>query len=222
MDKKLFTAEKIADVLEEMFIKDRFIKWDGTNLRDVVTFTGLHKNFSKWFLSWHEYEEYVNEHGGIFKIFGENGYYEVPVGSWIVKAPDGLNYAFGEGVKYVYDGYEYMKGVIEHMEGIVHDDEEEIPIGKPEEPITTYYPEDPYETEVVQEGNAISLRRKLDENGNPIWKKGFNPAGRWKASVDLAKGKDKTVTNIYERKPYMEKFKAEVERWVNARNRKDF
>ena len=109
MDKKLFTAEKIADVLEEMFIKDRFIKWDGTNLRDVVMFTGLHKNFGKWFLSWHEYEEYVNEHGGIFKIFGENGYYEVPVGSWIVKAPDGLNYAFGEGVKYVYDGYEELK-----------------------------------------------------------------------------------------------------------------
>ena len=219
MDKKLFTAEKIADVLEEMFIKDRFIKWDGTNLRDVVMFTGLHKNFGKWFLSWHEYEEYVNEHGGIFKIFGENGYYEVPVGSWIVKAPDGLNYAFGEGVKYVYDGYEDLKGVIEHMEGIVHDDEEEeIPIEKTEGPITSFYPEDPYETEVVQEGNGISLRRKLDKDGKPILKKTvYGP----QAHADFADGKDKTVMSIWEKKPYMEKFKAEVERWMNARNRKD-
>ena len=149
MDKKLFTAEKIADVLEEMFIKDRFIKWDGTNLRDVVAFTGLSPNFNRWFLSWDEYEAYVKEHGGVFKIFGDNGYYEAPVGSWIVKAPDGLNYAFGEGVKYVYDGYEDLKGVIECIEEHHQEsDEQEIPIEKTEGPITSFYPE------VVKEFNG--------------------------------------------------------------------
>lgn len=219
MDKKLFTAEKIADVLEGMFIKDRFIKWDGTNLRDVVAFTGLSPNFNRWFLSWDEYEAYVKEHGGVFKIFGDNGYYEAPVGSWIVKAPDGLNYAFGEGVKYVYDGYEDLKGVIECIEEHHQEsDEQEIPIEKTEGPITSFYPEDPYETEVVQEGSGISLRRKLDKDGKPILKKTvYGP----QAHADFADGKDKTVMSIWEKKPYMEKFKAEVERWMNARNRKD-
>ena len=40
-----------------------------------------------------------------------------------------------------------------------------------EEPITFYYPEDPYETEVVQEGNSISLRHKLDKDGKFVLKK---------------------------------------------------
>ena len=40
-----------------------------------------------------------------------------------------------------------------------------------EEPITFYYLEDPYETEVVENGNAIGIRHKLDENGKPVFKK---------------------------------------------------
>lgn len=206
---KLFTAQKIADALEKLFTLDHFIQWDGTNLEKVILFTGTHENFKKWFLSWEQYCQYVKDHGNIFKIFCENGHYEVPVGSWIVKAPDGKCYACGEGVKYVYDGVADMAKILEEIE---------IPINKePEtEPITFYIPEDPYETEVVDDGHGFSLRRKLDENGNPIWKKGYNPGGRWKATMDTAKGKDWSPVSIHEGKkkePWMDAFKREVDKW---------
>lgn len=182
---KLFTAEKIATALEKLFTLDHFIQWDGTNLEKVILFTGPHENFKKWFLSWEQYCQYVKDHGNIFKIFGENGHYEAPVGSWIVKAPDGKCYACGEGVKYVYDGVADMAKIIEEIEIPIHREQEE--------PITTYIPEDPYETEVVQDGNAICLRRKLDENGKPILKK------RYRVGVDTANGKDWTGFRRFDR-----------------------
>ena len=68
------------------------IQWKGNNLKEVIDFTGKSLDFDKWFKSWDEYEQYVNTHNNIFKLFNEDGsHYEVPVGAWIVKTPDGHN-----------------------------------------------------------------------------------------------------------------------------------
>lgn len=70
------------------------IQWKGDNLKEVIDFTGKDRNFEKWFKSFEEYEKYVQEHDGIFKLFNADGsHYEVPVGAWIVKTPDGYNVA---------------------------------------------------------------------------------------------------------------------------------
>lgn len=70
------------------------IQWKGDNLKEVINFTGKDKNFDKWFTSFEEYEKYVREHNDIFKLFNEDGsHYEVPVGAWIIKTPDGRNVA---------------------------------------------------------------------------------------------------------------------------------
>ena len=70
------------------------IQWLGNNLKEVVEFTGKSPRFEEWFKSWDEYETYVREHNNIFKLFnGDGSHYEVPVGAWIVKTPDGYNVA---------------------------------------------------------------------------------------------------------------------------------
>ena len=74
--------------------KPCMVQWKGDNLKEVIDFTGKDKNFEKWFKSFEEYEKYVHEHNDIFKLFNENGsHYEIPVGAWIVKTPDGYNIA---------------------------------------------------------------------------------------------------------------------------------
>ncbi len=68
------------------------IQWTGKNLKEVIDFTGKSARFDEWFKSWDEYEAYVHSHGDIFKLFCVDGsHYEVPVGAWIVKTPDGYN-----------------------------------------------------------------------------------------------------------------------------------
>lgn len=70
----------------------KMIQWTGKNLKEVIDFTGKSPKFSEWFKSWEEYENYVHSHGDILKLFCEDGsHYEVPVGAWIVKTPDGFN-----------------------------------------------------------------------------------------------------------------------------------
>lgn len=74
--------------------KPCMIQWKGNNLKEVIDFAGKSKNFEKWFKSFEEYEKYVVDHNGIFKIFNTDGsHYEIPVGAWIVKTPDGYNVA---------------------------------------------------------------------------------------------------------------------------------
>ena len=74
--------------------KPCMIQWKGDNLKEIIDFTGKDKNFEKWFKSFEEYEKYVHDHNDIFKLFNENGnHYEIPVGAWIVKTPDGYNIA---------------------------------------------------------------------------------------------------------------------------------
>ena len=115
-----------------------------------------------------------------------------------MKAPDGSVHAFGEGVRFVSKEQEELQ---EKINGI------EIPINVEEEDcrIVSYYPEDPYETEVVQEGNAISLRRKLGKDGKPILKKDFHPYPS--ASTALSEQKRN------ETKKWKDKFIQEVDKW---------
>ncbi len=82
--------------LQEYFIKggiwqkeQMMIQWTGNNLKDLIEFTGKSPRFNEWFKSWDDYEDYVRQHGNIFKMFNDDGsHLEVPVGAWIVKTPD--------------------------------------------------------------------------------------------------------------------------------------
>lgn len=68
------------------------IQWTGSNLQEVIDFTGKSPKFGGWFKSWEEYENYVHTHNDILKLFCEDGsHFEVPVGAWIIKTPDGYN-----------------------------------------------------------------------------------------------------------------------------------
>lgn len=68
------------------------IQWTGKNLKEVIAFTGKSPRFDEWFKSWEDFENYVHSHGDILKLFCEDGsHYEVPVGAWIVKTPDGFS-----------------------------------------------------------------------------------------------------------------------------------
>lgn len=149
-------TERVIEFIEQEAIRERFIQWNGDNLVDVIRFTGIHDDFLKWFKGWIEYTEYVKEHNNIFKIFTENGHYEIPVGSWIVRAPDEKAYPFGEGVKFIDKNIKPL-----NLDDI--DDEDlyslDYPSRKPKKNVTFYY-DDPFDMEVVCDDNSTSLRRK--------------------------------------------------------------
>ena len=186
--KSLFTGDQLAKAVEKIFLLDRFVQWTGERTVGV-----------KIFLEGCGIVALQETDGGSARLHTDNGYYLVPVGSWLVKAPDGSVHAFGEGVRFVSKEQEELQ---EKINGI------EIPINVVEEEdcrIVSYYPEDPYETEVVQEGNAISLRRKLDKDGKPILKKDFHPYPS--ASTALSEQKRN------ETKKWKDKFIQEVDKW---------
>ena len=84
-------AERLHKYLQQEH-PNNMIQWTGSNLKEVIDFTGKSPRFGEWFNSWEEYENYVHTHNDILKLFCKDGsYYEVPVGSWIVKTPDGYN-----------------------------------------------------------------------------------------------------------------------------------
>jgi len=192
MIKSLFTGDKLAEAIEKIFILDRFVLWEGKENPSLIRF------LNHWDIS----------DDKTLKIHKDDGYYLVPVGSWIVRAPDGSIHAFGKGVRFVSNELDWAVKTLQK-----EIDEFEIPVTLHEEekPITTFIPEDPYETEVVEEGNAISLRRKLDKDGNPILKK------RYSVAVDPAHGKDWTSYRVYDSesdKPsWMKRFVKEVDKW---------
>ena len=81
-----------TDANFELIEKPVNVQWTGNNLKEVIEFTGKSPRFDEWFKTWDEYESYVRNHGNIFKLFNKDGsHYEVPVGAWIVKTPDGRN-----------------------------------------------------------------------------------------------------------------------------------
>lgn len=148
MEKKLFKAEKLADALEKIFILDHFRLWDGKNLDSIAMFT----------------ETQVTLKGDGTIVFPtRHGEFEAPVGSWFVKTPDGNCHVCGDGVKFV--GFDHVPDYVPTPA-----DKIEIPGSVENRPTTFYYPEDIFETEVVQDGNTYLLRRKTDKNGNLILK----------------------------------------------------
>jgi len=92
-------AEMLVTLAKEELLKSlqqeqpaNMIQWTGSNLQEVIDFTGKSPKFGEWFKSWEDFENYVHSHDDILKLFCEDGsHYEVPVGAWIVKTPDGHN-----------------------------------------------------------------------------------------------------------------------------------
>lgn len=81
-------------IFKKLFLQqeqpNNMIQWTGNNLKEVIDFTGKSPRFEEWFKSWEEFETYVHQHNDILKLFCEDGsHFEVPVGAWIVKTPDG-------------------------------------------------------------------------------------------------------------------------------------
>lgn len=84
------TYLKVSDIYPQK--QPDMIQWTGNNLKEVIEFTGKSPRFEEWFKSWEEFETYVHQHNDILKLYREDGsHYEVPVGAWIVKTPDGYN-----------------------------------------------------------------------------------------------------------------------------------
>lgn len=185
MMKTLFTGDQLAKAVEKIFLLDRFVQWTGERKPEIFRFLDV-SGFD----------------GDNLKIYKDNGYYVVPVGSWIVRAPDGSVHAFGEGVRFV---SKEMEDLQKKLDGI------NIPINvEKEKPITTYIPEDPYETEVVVDGNGISLRRKLDKDGKPILKKNLHPFANANTAYGAMHEQKRKENETPRWKP---KFIQEVEKW---------
>ena len=64
------------------------MEWNGTNLREVIDFTGLHPSAEKW--TWEEYEAVVAAEG--LKIFTLEGPHKATVGDMIIKGVHGEFY----------------------------------------------------------------------------------------------------------------------------------
>ena len=65
------------------------IRWCGTNLKEVIDFTGLHPSANKW--TWEEYRAVVERDG--FKIFTLEGAHMVTVGDYVIRGVAGEFYA---------------------------------------------------------------------------------------------------------------------------------
>ncbi len=75
------------------------IQWKGDNLKDVLAFTGKYPRFDEWFKTFDDFKDYIESHNNIFKIWvNDDLCYNVPVGAWLVKCPDG-NIVPSEGIQ---------------------------------------------------------------------------------------------------------------------------
>jgi hypothetical protein len=64
------------------------IKWTGMNLKNVISFTGLHESAKKW--TWEEYENIVENEG--LKIFTLEGPLFAQIGDFIIRGVKGEFY----------------------------------------------------------------------------------------------------------------------------------
>jgi predicted RNase H-like nuclease (RuvC/YqgF family) len=64
------------------------ILWNGTNLREIIDFTGLHHSAEKW--TWKEYCDVVDREG--LKIFTIEGSLNASIGDYIIKGVKGEVY----------------------------------------------------------------------------------------------------------------------------------
>lgn len=68
------------------------IQYTGDNLKEVISFTGKHPKFDKWFKSFEEYELFVKNDRSVFKIFTLEGTMEASVGDYIIRGVKGEFY----------------------------------------------------------------------------------------------------------------------------------
>lgn len=64
------------------------VQWTGSNLKEVIAFSGLHESAKKW--SWEDYEKVVADDG--LKIFTLEGKMNADVNDWIIKGVKGEFY----------------------------------------------------------------------------------------------------------------------------------
>lgn len=64
------------------------VQWTGSNLEEVISFTGLHPSANKW--TWDEYCQVVKDRG--LKIFTLEGRMDASIGDWIIKGVNGEFY----------------------------------------------------------------------------------------------------------------------------------
>lgn len=70
---------------------DWYVQWDGSNLSEVLEFTGRHPKFDEWFQSFDQFKTYVQNDGNVFKLFyGDGSKVHVNVGDYLVKRLDGI------------------------------------------------------------------------------------------------------------------------------------
>ena len=68
------------------------IRWTGSNLREVIAFTGKHPRWGEWFATWEEYETRVRADGNIVKILTLEGTMHASPGDWIIRGVRGEHY----------------------------------------------------------------------------------------------------------------------------------
>lgn len=68
------------------------ILYDGTNLNDVLEFTGKHPKWYQWFRDFEDYQDHVNKDNGIFKILTLEGTIEASIGDYIIRGIKGEHY----------------------------------------------------------------------------------------------------------------------------------
>lgn len=64
------------------------IQWNGSNLKEIIDFIGLHPSAQKW--TWEKYEEVVKTDG--LKIFTLEGTMMASIGDYIIKGVNGEVY----------------------------------------------------------------------------------------------------------------------------------
>ena len=72
----------------------RFIQWTGSNLLDVIRFTGQHASAMDY--KWDEYEDLVKEKG--LKIFSLEGNEVIAIGAYIMEGIKGENWSIKEDI----------------------------------------------------------------------------------------------------------------------------
>lgn len=68
------------------------IQWDGTNLKEVTQFLGIHPEKSKWYDTFQDYVDHIKRKGDSFHIFSIKGNMTTNLGDYVIKGLDGEFY----------------------------------------------------------------------------------------------------------------------------------
>lgn len=68
------------------------IQYTGTNLKEVLEFTGKHPKWHEWFVDFDGYQEYVRQDRNVFKLITLEGTMEAHPGDWIIRGIMGEHY----------------------------------------------------------------------------------------------------------------------------------